>query len=142
MPIQCEFIDNPSQQDLLDLEKIYQEYPLDVAPNDWLAQQLDAPSVKIFAARFNNRLLGALCLTQCNSVQDEHCWQLDHLCVRSVTRLRGVAHKILLDLQSLARDKHLSLIVSAHILPAPLQPLLARYGFKPRAEDYLWCAEQ
>ena len=90
MPVTLEAVNKPSEQDLIDLNKIYQDYPVDVR---WpaLQQQLNENSnTTLYAARFNARLLAAISIT----VKDDGI-TLDHLCVRTVTRQRHVARDML-----------------------------------------------
>lgn len=77
-----------SAQDKVDLSKIwpYQQ------PADW---SIDEDRQMIFAARFNDRLLGAVKVT----VEAERA-ELKDLCVREVTRRRGVGLYLLEDLQN------------------------------------------
>lgn len=102
MPVVVEFVRQPSAQDRLDLAKIYAEAP------DWLlppyndAQHLlDSllDSGQLLAGRFNDRLLGAACVTP-----DSEGWQLSHLCVRQVTRRRGVARRLYAEACRLAAE--------------------------------------
>ncbi|NUU65704.1 aspartate 1-decarboxylase autocleavage activator PanM [Enterobacteriaceae bacterium BIT-l23] len=71
-----------SPQDKIDLEKIWPEY----APADLTLDE----SHRLYAARFNERLLGALRVT-CNGTHGE----LDSLRVRELTRRRGVGKYLL-----------------------------------------------
>lgn len=71
-----------STQDTLDLNKIWPEYRL--------AQQTLDETHRIYAARFNDRLLGAVRLTV-NGTWGE----LDSFRIRDVTRRRGVGRYLL-----------------------------------------------
>ncbi len=102
MPVFVEAVATPSAQDRTDLAKIYADAP------DWLlAPYADAASLiehglasgTLIAGRFNDRLLGAALL-----VRGETVWQLSHLCVRKVTRRRGVAQRLVDEARRLARD--------------------------------------
>ncbi|QLF93298.1 acetyl-CoA sensor PanZ family protein [Pseudomonas sp. ABC1] len=93
MPVHVETVSAPSEQDRLDLSRIYQDAP------DWLLPPYaDADSLiesalasgHLIAGRFNDRLLGAAMLQE-----DESGWRLSHLCVRSITRQRGVGRRII-----------------------------------------------
>jgi len=93
MPVHVETLRCPTPQDRLDLAKIYADAP------DWLltphadAEQLIAAGLAqgtLIAGRFNDRLLGAALLQRCAG----H-WRLSHLCVRRITRGRGVARRLL-----------------------------------------------
>ena len=110
MPVYFESAAQPSQQDLADLEKIYTDAP------DWLlspyknaAELISAglSSNSLVTGRFNSRLLGAALLEK----QTER-WLLSHLCVREITRKRGVARRILEEATRLADEAGTVLEVS------------------------------
>ena len=102
MPVYFESAEQPSAQDLADLEKIYLD-----APNWLLLPFADAAALiqhalsqnSLVTARFNSRLLGA-------AVLDKHAdrWLLSHLCVRELTRKRGVARRMLDEATRLASE--------------------------------------
>ncbi len=94
MPVHLEHITQPTQQDWIDLGKIYTD-----APQEWLTdpsdiqaslQELLDQGEWLIAGRFNARLLGALKATKNGNIIN-----LRHLCVRNVTIKRGVAHQML-----------------------------------------------
>lgn len=98
MPVIIEIIEYPSDQDRQDLEKIYRDAP------EWM--QSDSPSRQdlpqaaqrqLLAARFNDRLLGAAWLSR-----QAQGATLSHLCVRTLTRRRGVATRLLDEARRLA----------------------------------------
>ena len=102
MPVYFESAAQPSAQDLADLEKIYADAPA------WLiAPFADAATLiehglqtnTLVTGRFNSRLLGAALL-------EKHAdrWLLSHLCVRELTRNRGVARRILQEATRLASE--------------------------------------
>lgn len=102
MPVHLEFVQLPSAQDKIDLGKIYAEAP------DWLlqpyadAEELLAQNLHqglLVGARFNQRLLGAAIVNK-----EAQQWQVSHLCVREVTRMRGVARRLLDELQRVAAE--------------------------------------
>jgi ribosomal protein S18 acetylase RimI-like enzyme len=102
MPVYVEFVRQPSTQDHSDLAKIYADAP------DWLltphvdANALIAAGIasgSLIAGRFNDRLLGAALLT--TGAED---WHLSHLCVRQITRQRGVGSRLLDEAQRLANE--------------------------------------
>ncbi len=86
MPVVLEKVTEPSQQDLVDLEKTFYEFPVS-SGECLLGQQSKAT---IYGARFNGRLLGAM-------VIDEQVTPacVTYLCVREVTRNRHVASEML-----------------------------------------------
>ena len=102
MPVYFESAKQPSTQDLADLEKIYHDAP------DWLIApfsnaaeliQQGLTDNTLVTARFNSRLLGAALLDK----QAER-WLLSHLCVRALTRHRGVARRLVAEATRLAAE--------------------------------------
>ncbi|MBO3278250.1 acetyl-CoA sensor PanZ family protein [Pseudomonas schmalbachii] len=102
MPVIVTTLPQPSEQDRQDLLKIYADAP------DWLlAPHADAAALveaglrdgRLLGGRFNDRLLGAAWL-QC----DDDAWRLSRLCVRKVTRGRGVGRRLLDEAQRLASE--------------------------------------
>ena len=102
MPVYFESATQPSQQDLADLEKIYADAP------SWLfAPYADATALiqhglsqnTLVTARFNSRLLGAALLNK----HSAH-WLLSHVCVRELTRQRGVARRLVEEASRLAEE--------------------------------------
>ena len=102
MPVYFESAEQPSTQDLADLEKIYLDAP------DWLIApfsnaaeliQQGLTDNTLVTARFNSRLLGAALLDK----QAER-WLLSHLCVRALTRHRGVARRLVAEATRLAAE--------------------------------------
>ncbi|APC16465.1 GNAT family N-acetyltransferase [Pseudomonas frederiksbergensis] len=100
MPIVVESLNEPSYQDQQDLQKIFHDAPRWlIAPfNDEL--QLIETSLRdgsLIAGRFNDRLLGAARLHRKQDI-----WQLSQLCVRKITRRRGVAERLISEAQKMA----------------------------------------
>ena len=132
MPVIVETVSAPSAQDRSDLEKIYADAP------DWLlppfadAAELIGQAIargQLLAGRFNDRLLGAALLEN-----GEDHWRLSHLCVRKVTRQRGVGRRLVDEATRLAREAgkplhlaaprdHLETQALAARLHLPLDPL-------------------
>lgn len=132
MPVYVESVTQPSPQDLTDLTKIYADAP------DWLLAPYSSADTLIAAAladgsliagRFNDRLLGAALLQR-----GDDAWRLSHLCVRKLTRKRGVGRRLLEETQRQASEagKPLRLAAPAGHLEAsalaarthlPLDPL-------------------
>lgn len=81
-------LDSITRQDEIDLAKIWPHLPTDWP--SWLSD-----TRMIFAARFNDRLLGAVKVL----VSDKGAELID-LCIREVTRRRGVGLYLLEDLQA------------------------------------------
>jgi len=102
MPVYVESVTQPSPQDLTDLAKIYADAP------EWLLAPYASAEALIEAAladgsliagRFNDRLLGAALLQR-----GDQAWRLSHLCVRKVTRKRGVGRRLLEETQRQASE--------------------------------------
>ncbi|MFT0213380.1 acetyl-CoA sensor PanZ family protein [Pseudomonas sp. F1_0610] len=109
MPVYVETATAPSTQDAADLVKIYADAP------EWLfAPYVDAADLltqaqrqkTLVVGRFNSRLLGAGILSK-----TDDAWYLSHLCVRELTRKRGVARRILEEAQRLANENQVKLIL-------------------------------
>ncbi|PMY34395.1 aspartate 1-decarboxylase autocleavage activator PanM [Pseudomonas sp. GW456-L14] len=100
MPIVVESLKEISYQDQQDLQKIYRDAP------PWLfAPQRDDMELieaalgdgSLIAGRFNDRLLGAARLQRHQDV-----WHLSQLCVRKITRRRGVAERLVSEARTMA----------------------------------------
>lgn len=126
MPIVVETVNPPSAQDRIDLAKIYADAP------DWLlapypsAQALIDAGLEhgsLIAGRFNDRLLGAALLRR-----GTDRWQLSHLCVRAITRQRGVARRLLDEAQRMTREAGQPLHLLAPGDQLECQALAARSG--------------
>lgn len=111
MPVIVQHLTQPSGQDRQDLLKIYADAP------DWLlAPFADADELvtlglaegRLLTGRFNDRLLGAAWIER-----DDDTWRLSRLCVRQVTRNRGVARRLLEEAQRLAVLQGAALRLSA-----------------------------
>lgn len=124
MPVYIETVTDPSQQDRVDLAKIFTD-----APAWLLAPYADATALieagladrSLIAGRFNDRLLGAALLQRCAP----H-WRLSHLCVRKITRRRGVGKRILEESQRLAGEAGKDLHLAAPMEHLEAQALAAR----------------
>ncbi len=124
MPVYVECLTEPSQQDLVDLAKIFADAP------EWLlAPHATADALihhaltqgTLVAGRFNDRLLGAGVLQRGSTN-----WQLSHLCVRKITRRRGVGKRILEESQRLAAEAGQQLHLAAPKGHLEAQALAAR----------------
>ncbi|MHB9798241.1 acetyl-CoA sensor PanZ family protein [Pseudomonas sp. MT3] len=111
MPVIVQHLTQPSDQDRQDLLKIYADAP------DWLllpfanAEALVEQGLRegrLLAGRFNDRLLGAAWIER-----NADTWNLSRLCVRKVTRGRGVARRLLEEAQRLAILQGAALRLSA-----------------------------
>ncbi|WP_455806365.1 acetyl-CoA sensor PanZ family protein [Pseudomonas fluorescens] len=100
MPIVVEAVKDASYQDQQDLQKIYRDAPEWLfAPFSGEAELIESALADgtLIAGRFNDRLLGAALLQRHHNV-----WYLSHLCVRKVTRRRGVAERLVNQAQKMA----------------------------------------
>lgn len=133
MPVQLEMIQQPNAEDLQDLVKIYKDYLDETDENieSWVEQQLDNKQ-RLFAGRFNSRLLGAIWATEKSTKN----WHLEQLCVRSITRRRGVARQLMQLLAQQAQKQGITLTIDEHLLPEELTPLLKELGFKPENDTW------
>jgi len=124
MPIVVESLQSATYQDQGDLQKIYRDAP------PWLfapfsdASQLIESALDhhtLIAARFNDRLLGAARLQKHGQV-----WELSHLCVRALTRRRGVAERLVIHAQKSAEDAGCTLRLLATVGSLEVQTLAAK----------------
>ncbi|WP_454833697.1 acetyl-CoA sensor PanZ family protein [Pseudomonas lini] len=124
MPIVVELLNQATYQDQQDLQKIYRDAP------DWLFapftgdMQLIEDCLKdgsLIAGRFNDRLLGAARLQQHQDV-----WHLSHLCVRKITRRRGVAERLVNEAQKMASQSGATLRLLAPAGHLEAQALAAK----------------
>ena len=132
MPVYVETVTQPSPQDRSDLAKIYADAPAWLLTPHASAEALIESALadgSLIAGRFNDRLLGAAVLQRGDSV-----WRLSHLCVRKLTRQRGVGRRLLEESQRLAAQAgkplhlaapagHLEASALAARLHLPLDPL-------------------
>lgn len=124
MPIVVESIKSATYQDQEDLQKIYRDAP------DWLltpfadGQHLIEAGLNdgtLLAARFNDRLLGAARLQRNDTI-----WHLSQLCVRKLTRRRGVAERLLVEAQKMAHEAGCELRLLAPVGHLEAQALAAK----------------
>lgn len=129
MPIFSEIVSHPSEQDLIDLQKIYDEFDAVPTPSlTWIEAQIADDNVMLVAARFNARLLGTVCVTKRIEAQ-QTLWILDHICVRKVTQGRGVATKLFGDLKALADEQGSFLVVATDTVPKEVEQYVEKQGF-------------
>ena len=126
MPVHLEHISQPTEQDWIDLGKIYAD-----APQEWLSDSNDIQGSLqallnndywLIAGRFNSRLLGAM-----QAQKNDHNITLSHFCVRNVTINRGVAHQMLHHINKWADANGQTLI--AKDVPTELANSLIKRGF-------------
>lgn len=99
MPIRVEILSaQPSIMDLGDLQKIYQDAPAELLlghcgirdASNLLSTLRPSADTHFYVARFNGRLLGAVTVTK-----QSNALQVKHLCVRKITRNRGVGKRLI-----------------------------------------------
>ncbi|WP_447588510.1 acetyl-CoA sensor PanZ family protein [Aquipseudomonas campi] len=126
MPVFVETVIRPSAQDHTDLTKVYADAPAWLLAPYSSADALISGGIgegSLIAGRFNDRLLGAALLHR-----GADCWHLSHLCVRKVTRRRGVATRLLDEAQRMAREAGKPLRLRAPKDHLESQALAARTG--------------
>lgn len=124
MPVYVESITQPSPQDHADLAKIYADAPeWLLAPHASAEALIEAALAEgsLIAGRFNDRLLGAALLQR-----GQKQWRLSHLCVRKLTRKRGVGRRILDEARRQADAAGISLHLAAPLDNLEVQALAAR----------------
>jgi hypothetical protein len=134
MPVHLEHISQPSEQDWIDLGKIYSD-----APKEWLTdasdiktslqQRLDQ-NIWFIAGRFNARLLGAM-----QAQKDGNKIILRYFSVRKITVNRGVAHQMLHHMGIWADENGFSLI--AKDVPENLANALIKRDFIEKEKDFI-----
>ncbi|MEB0044706.1 MULTISPECIES: acetyl-CoA sensor PanZ family protein [unclassified Pseudomonas] len=100
MPIIVELLNEATYQDQQDLQKIYRDAPQWLfAPFAGEVQLIEGclRDGSLIAGRFNDRLLGAGHLHRRADI-----WHLSQICVRKVTRRRGVAERLVSEAQKMA----------------------------------------
>lgn len=136
MPVQLVEVDSLrlAEQPLwqTDLEKIYSEAePLRRTLDDqeleaeaFIKAALSVPANCFAGALFNDHLIGAVLMTR--SPEE---WQLQHLCVRSVTRRRGVGSQLMALVAARAQQKGVRVYVPDRNLTHADQVLVRRLGY-------------
>ncbi|WP_434579496.1 aspartate 1-decarboxylase autocleavage activator PanM [Pseudomonas sp. Z5-35] len=124
MPIVVEHLNDATGQDLQDLQKIYRDAPA------WLFEPFsDAGQLidrclddgTLIAARFNDRLLGAARLQR-----HQGAWYLSQMCVRNVTRRRGVGERMVSEARRMAQQDEAELRLLAPAGHLEAQALAAK----------------
>ncbi len=116
-----------------DLQKIYTEANearrcLDeqvLEAGDFVTQALERPQHWFAAALFNEHLIGAVLVEA-----QPDLWLLRHLCVREVTRRRGVASRLMALVAAEGHAQSVRLIVPAQGLTLADQVLVERLGYR------------
>ncbi|HEY9035572.1 MAG TPA: acetyl-CoA sensor PanZ family protein [Pseudomonadales bacterium] len=133
MPVFLETVSAPSEQDHADLQKVLADWPeslpplhaADISHSDFLKQLLADPAQQVLGGRFNGRLIAMVWLE--GSTQDT-C-TLRALCVRKLTRSRGVGER-LLTLLGQQLDKTGQQLICDLPMPLPTRAWIGQYGFR------------
>ncbi len=135
MPVILEQFDENRPSDRDDLLKIYRDHPplADTDLEAWLVNRLQAASQQLFVGRFNGRLISAVWACK----QGQH-WRLHDLCVRALTRRRGVARQLLQLLCRRAGDQQMALFIEDDPALAVISPLLSELGFRQIDNGRAW----
>lgn len=122
MPVFIEFNRQTDQQDVTDLQLIYADLPQQMLPpfQDTAELLRAGRSDDLVVARFNSRLLGAALLSK-----QEQIWSVSHLCVRALTRRRGVMRRLLTELERMAAEQGASVQINISAAPQWLPKWLA-----------------
>lgn len=137
MPVTLQYVDQArweqDDQTRHDLTRIYHDTPEERMPpaavEPFIRSHLEAGHV-FACAHFNARLLGAVALDRSRP----GVWQLSDLCVRAVTRRRGVGTRLVALVAEQAAAGGCDMHVAGGPLPLADQMLLARLGYR-QADD-------
>lgn len=131
MPVQLQQITELDQADAADLKKVYADQNFGDDIEQWAKQRLKEDFL-LFAGRFNGAILGAVWI-----IPTDNQWQIKALCVRDITRRRGVARQMMTLLIKEAEKRSLTLRCDHTFLP--LAALLAELGFSnPKQDPRTW----
>lgn len=127
MPVYAEFLKNVDELDRDDIERLYGK------DADELLRAAEKDQLILVAGRFNGRLIAGFTLTPIHGGD----YQMARLCVRDITRRRGVARQLLLqalkDLPPALRS------ISADLSGAPeLCNLMSDMGFVANGPIWQW----
>ncbi|MBP5978591.1 MAG: acetyl-CoA sensor PanZ family protein [Halomonas sp.] len=134
MPVTLEHVDlarwDTDEQVRLDLIRIYEDAPKERVPTQevlvFIEQHLNANH--FFAcAHFNDHLLGAAAIQEAS----DRAWWLSELCVRKITRRRGVGSRLMALLGEQAKQEERKLRIETTHLPLADQVLLSKLGYRP-----------
>lgn len=130
MPVILDHVTQASEQDLIDLEKIYADYPAATRWADIQNKVANNSGIKLYAGRFNDRLLGAV-----TAKNENGKLVLNDFCVRAITRKRFVARDIL----RLVLEQESASTVELSICQESegIDKLLSNAGFSRQARTYI-----
>ncbi len=130
LPVHLEWVESPSEQDWIDLNKLYKD-----SPSDWCDDQSEnraqtyvahkqQQGYKVAAGRFNDRLIVVAALKV--NVEKVNAYYIDDMCVRALTRERGVAKQLMVRLCQWSDQQKCSLWIED---PAAKLKVLLEFGF-------------
>lgn len=140
MPVFLDTVQAPTAQQRSDLLKALADWPetlpllhpADADREAWLDALLDDPNQHLFAGRFNDRWLAAAWLEQTETTRCE----LRALCVRAITRRRGVGERVLKLLCQWLDERQLSLHCALPVT-LPTRAWFGQYGFRADGNGHL-----
>lgn len=133
MPVLLTIVNDKTDQDRVEqLEKIYadaQPERLAQLPNvdsakGFVENILQSPDHTFYCGLFNERLIASLVVSK-----NDDYWQVSHLCVRSVTRRRGVGSRLLTLVIQAAHDEQKAIRIAASALMTQDHIILQRMGY-------------
>jgi GNAT superfamily N-acetyltransferase len=118
LPVHLKWLDFPSEQDCVDLEKLYADAPVDWLQGSNKANAADWALAKVATGEqmalgyFNDRIVcGAWLMRKSESATGTYDYEIKQLCVRAITRDRGVAKQLLVRLCQWATESKLVLYI-------------------------------
>lgn len=116
LPVHLEWLGPLSNQDVIDLDKLYGDAPeswgvAGTSGADWALARV-ACGDEVALGRFNDRILCAALLKQSEEAGVAYDYEISQLCVRKITRDRGVAKQLLVRIVQWAKAQHKSLYIS------------------------------
>lgn len=133
MPVFLEAVTAPSAQDRIDLLKVLADWPEtlpalhgpDTDDAAFLDTLLANPGYRLLGGRFNGRLIALIWL----EATADHSRTLRALCVRKLTRSRGVGERLLTLLGQQLDESGCELVCDLPI-PLPTRAWMGQYGFR------------
>ena len=118
MPVYLQWLEEPNDQDCTDLDKLYADAPANWLEDTQVARGSDWAITKVKQGErlalgyFNDHIVCAACLVeQSDSPKQAYMYEVDQLCVRKVTRKRGVAKQLLVRLCQWAKENQTLLYI-------------------------------
>jgi len=118
LPIYLDWLEQPNEQDLVDLDKLFADAPDDWESDNgeplnarWALNRLSKER-KLALGQFNDRIVASAWLTkQSEGPSQPYLFKVDKLCVRAITRKRGVAKQLMVRLCQWADQQQHHLLV-------------------------------